>query len=400
MNLFLKSYKYCLIFFLLIACESGFNRGIAQESYLYSNPWMEEIILPSPNKDIPNETFFRNQLGTLFIGKSNGLTIVSGHEMSHLLMEGPVYVNGLDSDTLFYAAQNDLGFLVRQKNHLYKKVSRVHFLSASLRTFSPNSMDWKGDHVVVGASQGRYLLSRTEVEYLDDYHTLGTDSKSDTLPYRELLDRVNHKTGISPEGIRQVIPCCQSEVYVLGAYSLHRFIDPPTLRVMETASLISGRILTSLVSKGQILLGTSEGLYSLNKDYKEPDRWRVSPSLIEGTRAIRLLHSAYNQTVAAGPDGLYLVRGKRSVTLERGSISGILILRQGSILASGKQGLVRYDESPADWQKTIVDPSLTNAHSFVDFRNQQFFLCKNGVFNGGPPGQEVPSLFNFKAVSF
>jgi len=380
MNLFFKSYKYCLIFFLLITCESGFNRGFAQEHKLYQSPWMEEIILPSPNQDIPNETFFRNHLGTLFIGKNNGLTIVSGHEMSHLLMEGPVYVNGTDSDTLFYAAQNDLGFLVREQNHLYKKVSRVHFLPASLRTFSPSGLDWKEDHVILGSSNGNYLLSRNKVEYLNDSKTELDEPVEDTLLFRDLLGLVHHKTGISPDGIRQVFRCKQSDVWILGAFSLHRYVDPPPLSLLETTPLVPGRILISQVGMGQILLGTSEGLYSLNRDRRRSGQWSVSQSLIDERAAIRLMQSAYNQTVAAGPDGLFLVRSSSSVTLDPGSFSGVLILRQGSILSSGKEGLLRYDESAANWQKTIVDPSLTNAHSFVNFGNQQFFLCKNGVF--------------------
>jgi class 3 adenylate cyclase len=389
MNLFFKSYKYCLIFFLLIACESGFNRGFAQENKLYQTPWMEEIILPSPNQDIPNETFFRNHIGTLFIGKNNGLTIVSGHKMSHLLMDGPVYVQGQDSDTLFYAAQNDLGFLVREQNHIYKKVSRVHFLPASLRSFSPSRLDWKEDHVILGSDFGIYLLSRTKVEYLKDQPEVIAKPLRDTVLYRDLLALVHRKTGIGPEGIRQVFRCCQTDVWILGAYSLHRYIDPPPLSLLETAPQVPGRILISQVSKEQILLGTSEGLYALNQEKHHSDQWRVSQSLIRERGAIRLLHSAYNQTVAAGPDGLFLVRVNRSFTLDRGSFSGILILRQGSILSSGKEGLIRYDESASNWQKTIVDPSLTNAHSFVDFSNQQFFLCKNGVFKVNRRGRSA-----------
>ena len=121
MNLFFKSYKYGLI--------SGFIRGFAQDNILYLTPWIQEIILPSPNHEIPNETFYRDPLGTLFIGKNNGLTIVSGKGMNHLLMDGPVFVSGDESDTLYYAAQNDLGFLVRQSSNVFRKISRIHLIS-------------------------------------------------------------------------------------------------------------------------------------------------------------------------------------------------------------------------------------------------------------------------------
>jgi len=381
MNLFFKSYKYCLIFFLLITCESSFNRGIAQDLNLYLTPWIQEIILPLPDEDIPNQTFFRDHLGTLFIGKNNGLTVVSGQEMRHLAMAGPVFVGGDESDTLYYAAQNDLGFLVRQQNNEYKKVSRVHFLSASQRIFIPTAFESEEDYVVLTTNRGTYSFSRKKTEILRDLRTQEHFPQTDSLMHMEMVRQVGKKTGITQNGIRQVSRFNDSETWILGAYSLHRFIDPPPLSIMETASLIPGRILNSEVSRGQILLGTTQGLYSLNQHRNYDRQWKVTNLHIEDNSPVRLMHSAYNQTIAAGPDGLYLIRGNQSLTLDKKSFTGILILRQGSLLAAGNHGLLRYDQRGSDWRMTIVDPSLTHAHSFVDFRNRQFFLCKNRVFH-------------------
>ena len=383
-----------MIFFLLITCESGFNRGIAQDNKLYLTPWIQEIILPSPNHEIPNETFYRNHLGTLFIGKNNGLTIISGQEMNHLLMEGPVFVGGDESDTLFYAAQNDLGFLVRQQNHVYKKVSRVHFLSASLRTFSPTGFVSEGRHMVLSSNKGTYLLSRTKTEFLKDGKTQKLQAGIDTILNQELLRQLSDKTGITRKGIRQISRYSDDEIWILGAYSLHRIIDPSPLSIMETGPLIPGRILNSQVSRGQILLGTTQGIYSLDQQSDQTKQWKVTDLLIEDHSPVRMLHSAYNQTIGAGPRGLYLVRGMQSETLDKGSFTGILILRQGSLIASDNRGLLRYDQRGSKWKMTILDPSLTNAHSFVDFRNQQFFLCKNGVFTiNRRAGNAQPILF-------
>ncbi|TFH22174.1 MAG: hypothetical protein E4H10_14170, partial [Bacteroidia bacterium] len=315
-----------MIFFLLITCESGFNRGIAQDNKLYLTPWIQEIILPSPNHEIPNETFYRNHLGTLFIGKNNGLTIISGQEMNHLLMEGPVFVGGDESDTLFYAAQNDLGFLVRQQNHVYKKVSRVHFLSASLRTFSPTGFVSEGRHMVLSSNKGTYLLSRTKTEFLKDGKTQKLQAGIDTILNQELLRQLSDKTGITRKGIRQISRYSDDEIWILGAYSLHRIIDPSPLSIMETGPLIPGRILNSQVSRGQILLGTTQGIYSLDQQSDQTKQWKVTDLLIEDHSPVRMLHSAYNQTIGAGPRGLYLVRGMQSETLDKGSFTGILIL--------------------------------------------------------------------------
>ena len=101
MNLFFKSYRICLIFFLLIAWEPGFNRGMAQERSFYLTPWIQEIKLPSQYNDIPNESFYLDDFGHLFIGKENGLSMVDGKSSIHLHMNGPVYVTGGGLDTLF-----------------------------------------------------------------------------------------------------------------------------------------------------------------------------------------------------------------------------------------------------------------------------------------------------------
>ena len=380
MNLFFKSYKYCLIFFLLITCESGFIRGIAQDNLLYLTPWIQEIILPSPNHEIPNETFYRDPLGTLFIGKSNGLTIVSGQDMNHLLMDGPVFVSGDDSDTLYYAAQNDLGFLVRQPQHAFKKVSRIHLISPSRRIFSPTALVSEDSCVVLHSIQGNFRLSRTKTEFLQGDEPVDRPPGRDTLFYEQVVRELCAFTGILPNSIRQVFKSNDSETWILGAYSLHRMIDPPPLSLIETGALIPGRILNSEVNRGEIMLATTQGLYSLEQDAAHPRQWRVNDLQIEDQSPVRMLHSAYNQTLAAGPYGLFLVREKQSETLDRGSFSGILILRQGSLIASSAQGLITYDQRGTEWEKRILDPSLKNAHSFVEFRNEQYFLCKNGVF--------------------
>ena len=98
MNLFFKSYRICLIFFLLLTWEPGFNCGLAQDSGLYQTPWIQEIKFPSQYSDIPNVSFFKDDLGHLFLGKANGLSIVDGNRTIHLHMEGPVYITETESD--------------------------------------------------------------------------------------------------------------------------------------------------------------------------------------------------------------------------------------------------------------------------------------------------------------
>ena len=140
MNLFFKSYRNCLIFFLLITWEPCFNCGMAQESSSYLTPWIQEIKLPSQYSDIPNKSIYLDHLGHLFIGKENGLSIFDGNSSIHLQMNGPVFVTGQRSDTLFYAAENDIGYLILDNRMEFHTVSRKHWIPASLRTFIPSGL--------------------------------------------------------------------------------------------------------------------------------------------------------------------------------------------------------------------------------------------------------------------
>ena len=111
MNLFVKSYSVRLIFFMFITHASCFNRGFAQTTSFYPLPWIQEIKLPDHYLDIPNRSFHLDGQGRIFLGKENGLTIISPDRSVHLPLKGPVHICGSDTDTLFYACENDLGLL-------------------------------------------------------------------------------------------------------------------------------------------------------------------------------------------------------------------------------------------------------------------------------------------------
>ena len=124
MNLFLKSYRVYFIFFLFITCETCITRAFAQQSDLWLSPWIQEINLPPPYNEIPNETLFRDQQGTLYIGKENGLHIIDGSRISYVHMKGPVHVGSFGSDTLYFVSGNDLGFILRQADGKYHAKSK------------------------------------------------------------------------------------------------------------------------------------------------------------------------------------------------------------------------------------------------------------------------------------
>ncbi len=164
MNLFFKSYRNYLIFFLLLTWEPGFNCGMAQESSFYLSPWIQEIKLPVQYSDIPNKSFYLDDLGHLFLGKENGLSIIDGERSIHLHMNGPVYVTGGKSDTLFYAAENDIGFLVMNNRMEFNILTRKHWIPSSQRTFIPSGLIKFKNHYFVVADRGVYSILNDRVK--------------------------------------------------------------------------------------------------------------------------------------------------------------------------------------------------------------------------------------------
>jgi adenylate cyclase len=164
MNLFFKSYRIYLIFFLLITWEHGFNCGIAQESIFYPTPWIQEIKLPDFYDDIPNESFYLDHLGHLFLGKDNGLTIIHEDRSVHLQMEGPVFVTGNGSDTVFFTCRNDLGFLLMEEQGGISIHSVKDRIPRAFRTFVPTQLIYSEDVLFLNTDQGIYRFQNGRLE--------------------------------------------------------------------------------------------------------------------------------------------------------------------------------------------------------------------------------------------
>jgi len=164
MNLFFKSYRICLIFFLLITWESGINCGIAQETSFYPTPWIQEIKLPDHYADVPNESFYLDQLGNLFLGKGNGLTVVNENRSVHIPMDGPVYVTGNGSDTVYYACKDDLGLLLKNKDGQFHIQSYKSRISRAYRKFLPSQLITANNALFMNAEHGIYYFANGRIE--------------------------------------------------------------------------------------------------------------------------------------------------------------------------------------------------------------------------------------------
>jgi class 3 adenylate cyclase len=380
MNLFFKSYRVCLIFFLLITCETCTSWGLAQDSKLQITPWIQEINLPSQYKEIPNQTFFRDHHGVLFIGKENGLNIIDGRQLSYFHMEGPVYVAGEASDTLYYVARNDLGFLVRQEDGLFRSISRIHLIPVPKRNFTPSGIHIQSGQVFIYTDTGCFQFSGSEINFLERDSDLLVQFPPDTTVDRVFLEMIGSKIGIPANGIRQVFTWNNSEIWILGAYSLHQIYSSSPLSFLDIETKHTGRILSSMVGNDRILLGTSQGIFSISKEQAGKDHWSMVDLLPESKPSIHFFSAINDRVFAAGSDGLYMISEHHAEIIDKCSFTGILAIRRGTILASDQDGVVRYRQSREGWQPSLLDASFPYSHSFTTYNNNTFFLCKNAVF--------------------
>ena len=380
MNLFFKSYRVVLIFFLSITCETCINRGLAQSHKLRMSPWIQEITLPAPYRDMPNQTFFRDPTGILFIGKANGLNILEGEQSSYFHLEGPVYVCGDASDTLYYASRNDFGFLIRQGNGSFRMVSRIHLLPPSKRTFLPRGIRKQAGQVHVYTSDAILQFSRSKAMFLDQNDELVAPFAPDTTLDGQIKELMARTVGIPANEVRQIFQGRNSEIWILGTYTLHQIYNPSPLHTIDFEANSTGQIHTSIRFKDEILLGTSLGIFRLSRDPDNWEQWDLMNLLPDTQQSVHLFSVIGDQVYASGSKGLYLLGKDHAEIIDSGSYTGILAVMRGNILASDQRGIVKYQLTSAGWESTLFTQNLPYSHSFTRYNNNTFFLCENGVY--------------------
>ncbi|MDX2432193.1 MAG: adenylate/guanylate cyclase domain-containing protein [Bacteroides sp.] len=177
-----------MIFFILITCASGINRGIAQDRSLYPLPWVQEINLPEHFNDIPNKSFHLDGNKNLFLGKGNGISIINGKNAYHLSLDGPVYFAGTGPDTVYYASENDMGYLLKDKSGKYTIRSQKDRISRINRNFLPRRMFCLGESVFINTDRGVYQNTKGRIKYHPFPENTGKLHKLDG----QLLLRKNH----------------------------------------------------------------------------------------------------------------------------------------------------------------------------------------------------------------
>jgi len=133
---------------------------------VYLTPWIQEIKLPARFADIPPRSFFPDELGHIFLGKDNGLTVIDGERSFHISMDGPVYVTGKKgSDTLFYTCKNDLGYITGDRRGGLRIKSLKHRIPAGSRSFAPEQLVLFENSYFINTDRGIYYLGPDTLQH-------------------------------------------------------------------------------------------------------------------------------------------------------------------------------------------------------------------------------------------
>jgi len=133
---------------------------------VYLTPWIQEIKLPSRFADIPPRSFFPDELGHIFLGKDNGLTVIDGERSFHISMDGPVYVTGKKgSDTLFYTCKNDLGYITGDRRGGLRIKSLKHRIPPASRSFLPEQLVLFENGYFINTDRGVYYLGPDTLQH-------------------------------------------------------------------------------------------------------------------------------------------------------------------------------------------------------------------------------------------
>jgi adenylate cyclase len=358
-----------LFFFVFITCESCFNSGIAQDSGLYPMPWIQELKLPDYYTHIPNNSFFMDRSGTLFLGKENGLTIVSELRPVHIHMKGPVRVTGNGKDTVFFASENDLGLILRDRNGQYVLITYKDRISRAFREFIPSQLILAGSSLFMNCEKGIYRLTEGRIEV---YPYPDMDTKMFMLEDCVFL-RVKGKGWFMWSGDGFVQPDnMPRDIELLGSVipdttasgpELLEFLRNDEFLVVSPEKGI--RVLDSL-GKVTVALGTSQGL---------PDRDIAQTCACEG-----------GELWILGPYSLHRVDypvALSILSLDEQIIGRIFASKargKGMILATG-QGVfeVSKTEEPAgSWGIFNITGNISGSFNLLDQSGKYIFSAGSG----------------------
>lgn len=165
MNLFFKSYKFYLIFFLtgllnyavLLGQESQTSFGLVPETI--------EFEIPSRYNRTPNTSFCRNEKGVYFIGKEDGFLAIDAGKVVYRPMSAPVYLARLASGQILYLTESDFGLLKYSLSEGPKMISRKERLVSHFPDYYPTGILTKDSVAFLATTEGIFVVTDHTTEH-------------------------------------------------------------------------------------------------------------------------------------------------------------------------------------------------------------------------------------------
>ncbi|MBN1133299.1 MAG: adenylate/guanylate cyclase domain-containing protein [Bacteroidales bacterium] len=182
-----------------------------------------------------------------------------------------------------------------------------------------------------------------------------------------------HKGGLPSGSVVDLVRDPHEGFWVLSGYGLHRVDYPSTLLIAEIPAAF-GSILKSAYLPGSFFIGTETGLYRIGLHSSTENTWTIDPLIGPDDESFHLFETVNATLFAGGSEHLYVLSGSTLQCIDTGAFSALHAPADTLLVASGSRGVVRYAKTGGAWKKTILDPSLTYAHSFAECNRTVCFL--------------------------
>jgi class 3 adenylate cyclase len=165
MNLFFKSYKFYLFFFLAGILEYPVLLGQNNDSPFRPYPETIEFEIPSKYNRTPNTSFCRNDHGVYFIGKEDGFLTIDAGKTFFTPMPAPVFLTQTANNSIYYLTENDFGTISYSLDEGAKMISRRKMLVTHAPDYYPTGILAKDTLAFLATTEGIFVLCESSASH-------------------------------------------------------------------------------------------------------------------------------------------------------------------------------------------------------------------------------------------
>jgi adenylate cyclase len=164
MNLFFKSYKFYLFFFLTSILKCPLLLGHDTDKTYHFVPETVKFDIPADYNRSPNTSLIRTPEGVVFIGKHNGILTIDQDQIFFLPANDPVFVSLTSDNKVVYLTANDFGFVGYNSINGPVLKSGIKNLTAHYHDFYPSEISSGKTHTFLSTSEGIIVISDSITE--------------------------------------------------------------------------------------------------------------------------------------------------------------------------------------------------------------------------------------------